>query len=150
MLLCPLVSINNITSAHERNKMIFPIVFKHFKQSFSFLGLKMFLPLKSSGHQNDSPSILRKLDALWKLSSNCIKHRKANRSFIYLKINVIVFPVEKQQEIKKAHHWELKSTNSGENWSAGSWGEGSSTTCFSCWNGVPHESYGKRRMASSI
>lgn len=65
---------------------------------------------------------------------------------------MIVIPVEKQQKIKKkkAHHWELKSTNSGENWPAGSWGEGSSTTCFSCWNGVPHESYGKRRMASSI
>ncbi len=51
---------------------------------------------------------------------------------------------------KQTHHWEVKSTNSGENWSAGSWGEGSSTTCFSCWKGVPHESYGKRRMASSI
>lgn len=61
----------------------------------------MFLPFKSSRHQNDSPLVLRKLDALWKLSSNCTKHRKANRSFIYLKINVIVFHVKKQQEIKK-------------------------------------------------
>lgn len=55
-----------------------------------------------------------------------------------------------QNKRRKTHHRELKSTNSGENWSAGSWGEGSSTTCFSCWKGVPHESYGKRRMASSI
>lgn len=54
------------------------------------------------------------------------------------------------QRERETHHWEVKSTKSGENWSAGSWGDGSSTTCFSCWNGVPHESYGKRRMASSI
>ncbi|TNN71566.1 hypothetical protein EYF80_018252 [Liparis tanakae] len=38
------------------------------------------------------------------------------------------------------HHWEMKSTNSGEKRSAGSCGDGSSTTCLSCWNGVPHES----------
>lgn len=48
------------------------------------------------------------------------------------------------------YHWEVKATNSGENRSAGSCGDGSSTTCLSCWNGVPHESYGNRRMASSI
>jgi hypothetical protein len=40
----------------------------------------------------------------------------------------------------ETHHWAVKSTNSGENRSAGSWGDGSSTTCFSCWNGVPQDS----------
>lgn len=49
-----------------------------------------------------------------------------------------------------SHHFEVKSTNSGEKRSGGSWGDGSSTTCLSCWNGVPHDSYGKRRMAISI
>lgn len=38
------------------------------------------------------------------------------------------------------YHCEVKSTNSAENFSAGSCGDGSSTTCFSCWNGVPQES----------
>lgn len=61
--------------------------------------LKIFIPFKSSRRHNDSPSVLRKSDAHWKLSSNCTKSRKANRNFIYLKINMIV--VEKQQEIKK-------------------------------------------------
>lgn len=50
----------------------------------------------------------------------------------------------------KTHHCAVKSTNSGEKRSAGSWGDGSSTTCFSCWNGVPQDSYGNRRMAISI
>lgn len=40
----------------------------------------------------------------------------------------------------EAHHLEMKSTNSGENRSAGSCGDGSSTTCLSCWNGVPQDS----------
>lgn len=39
-----------------------------------------------------------------------------------------------------AHHWEMKSTKSGEKPSEGSCGDGSSTTCLSCWNGVPHDS----------
>lgn len=50
----------------------------------------------------------------------------------------------------ETHHCAVKSTNSLEKRSAGSWGEGSSTTCLSCWKGVPQDSYGKRRMASSI
>lgn len=39
-----------------------------------------------------------------------------------------------------SYHCEVKSTNSSENLSAGSCGDGSSTTCLSCWKGVPHES----------
>lgn len=54
------------------------------------------------------------------------------------------------QSVPETHHCAVKSTNSLEKRSAGSWGEGSSTTCLSCWNGVPQDSYGKRRMASSI
>ena len=50
----------------------------------------------------------------------------------------------------ETHHCAVKSTNSGEKRSAGSWGDGSSTTCFSCWKGVPQDSYGNRRMAISI
>jgi len=38
------------------------------------------------------------------------------------------------------YHCEVKSTNSAENFSAGSCGDGSSTTCLSCWKGVPQES----------
>lgn len=40
----------------------------------------------------------------------------------------------------ETHHCAVKSTNSGEKRSAGSCGDGSSTTCFSCWNGVPQDS----------
>lgn len=40
----------------------------------------------------------------------------------------------------ETHHCAVKSTNSGEKRSAGSWGDGSSTTCFSCWKGVPQDS----------
>lgn len=39
-----------------------------------------------------------------------------------------------------SYHCEVKSANSSENLSAGSCGDGSSTTCLSCWKGVPHES----------
>lgn len=40
----------------------------------------------------------------------------------------------------EVYHCEVKSTNSDENLSAGSCGDGSSTTCLSCWKGVPQES----------
>lgn len=56
----------------------------------------------------------------------------------------------KPQTLLETHHCAVKSTNSLEKRSAGSWGDGSSTTCLSCWKGVPQDSYGKRRMASSI
>lgn len=43
-------------------------------------------------------------------------------------------------ETRLSYHCEVKSTNSSENLSAGSCGDGSSTTCLSCWKGVPQES----------
>lgn len=76
---------------------------KGFKHSIYLLGLKIFLPVKSSRRQHDSPSVLRKSGALWRLSSNCTKHRKANRNFIYPQINAALFFLfeKKVKKLKK-------------------------------------------------
>lgn len=47
------------------------------------------------------------------------------------------------------YHLLINSSNEGENLPAGNFGASSFTTCFSCSNGVPHDSYGNLPVANS-
>lgn len=47
------------------------------------------------------------------------------------------------------NHLLINSSNEGENFPAGNLGASSFTTCFSCSNGVPHDSYGNLPVANS-
>lgn len=55
----------------------------------------------SSRHQNDSPSVLRKLDALWKLSSNCRKIQKSKQKLYLPEDKWLIFLLKSSRIFKK-------------------------------------------------